>query len=213
MKALQGGTPDVLSAARQVLMDWNHQKIPYCSVPPAIHPSMIPSTISTTAGGSTIVAPGAETVGQAQILTEFSKPFELAGLFGAADAGAFAAEEVTMDDDTATHEAEMVADDMPLRIPLKRSHSPGPGPVSGRDTAQRPTSDVRTPKRFRRAKDLSRYEVTAAESHPLHRKTLKQDAKRARRAATRLQRRAGQGMEVEVEVDGLGDTFMTELEH
>lgn len=211
MTILQGGTPDVLSAARQVLMDWNHQKIPYCSVPPAIHPSMIPSTIPTAAGGSTIVAPGAETVGQAQVLTEFSKPFELAGLFGAADAGAFASE-VTMDDDTATNEAEMVADDAPLRMPLKRSHSPGPGPGSGRDTAQRPTPDARTPKRFRRAKDLSTYEEAAAESHPLRRKTLKRDAKRARRAATRLQRRAGQGVGMEVEMDGLGDTFMTEFE-
>lgn len=39
--------------------------------------------------GAPVVAPGAETVGQAQILTELGKPFELAGLFGAADAGAF----------------------------------------------------------------------------------------------------------------------------
>ncbi|KAG6336431.1 hypothetical protein ID866_2674, partial [Astraeus odoratus] len=33
-RLLKGGTPDVLSAARQVLMDWNQQKIPYFSVPP-----------------------------------------------------------------------------------------------------------------------------------------------------------------------------------
>ena len=36
-----------------------------------------------------IIVPSAENVGQAQILTELSKPFELEGLFGAADAGAF----------------------------------------------------------------------------------------------------------------------------
>ncbi|KAG8215885.1 hypothetical protein J3R82DRAFT_7852 [Butyriboletus roseoflavus] len=209
----KGGTPDVLSAARQVLMDWNHQKIPYFSVPPVIHPSMIPTTISSA---TSIVAPGAETVGQAQILTELSKPFELAGLFGAADTGAFASEDAHVDevmrDDTAEHEAEMVADDTPLRIPLKRSHSPGSGLELGVGTAQRPTyepSYVRTPKRFRRAKDLSAYELAAAESHPLHRKTLKKGAKRARRAATRLERRpghGGMGMEVEVE---LQNTFMT----
>ncbi|KAF8124944.1 P-loop containing nucleoside triphosphate hydrolase protein [Boletus edulis] len=103
-----------------------NRAIPYFST---IHPSMIPSTIPSTAGGSAVVAPGAETVGQAQILTDFSKPFELTGLFGAADAGAFASE-VTMGDDTAEHEAEMVADDTPLHVPLKRSHSPGPGPES-----------------------------------------------------------------------------------
>ena len=34
-------------------------------------------------------APGAENVGQAQILAELGKPFELEGLFGAADSGAF----------------------------------------------------------------------------------------------------------------------------
>ena len=202
-------------------MDWNHQKIPYFSVPPAIHPSMIPSTIPSTAGGSATVAPGAETVGQAQILTGFSKPFELAGLFGAADAGAFAPEEVTMGDDTTAHEAEMVADDTPLRIPLKRSHSPGPGLGSEPDpgprpgAAQRPTLDapsVRTPKRFRRAKDLSAYEEAAAESHPLRKKTLKKDAKKARREARRLQRRSGKGVGMEVEVDELRDTFMAGID-
>ena len=69
-------------------MDWNHQKIPYYSVPPTIHPSLIPSTLS---GPENQIAPGAENVGQAQILTEFSKPFTLEGLFGAADEGAFGA--------------------------------------------------------------------------------------------------------------------------
>ncbi|KAF5352950.1 hypothetical protein D9758_007890 [Tetrapyrgos nigripes] len=95
-RLLKGGTPDILSAARQVLTDWNHQKIPYYSEPPAIHPSMVPSIVPTASSSSdqqpTMIAPGAESVGQAQILTEFSKPFELPGLeglFGAADAGAF----------------------------------------------------------------------------------------------------------------------------
>ncbi|KAE9389012.1 hypothetical protein BT96DRAFT_960120 [Gymnopus androsaceus JB14] len=90
-RLLKGGSPDILSAARQVLADWNHQKIPYFSVPPTIHPSSIPSTIPAAPGPSSeqIIAPGAENVGQAQILSTFSKPFELEGLFGAADAGAF----------------------------------------------------------------------------------------------------------------------------
>lgn len=39
--------------------------------------------------GERTVAPGAETVGQAQIVSEFSTAFTLDGLFGAADAGAF----------------------------------------------------------------------------------------------------------------------------
>ncbi|KAF9530700.1 hypothetical protein CPB83DRAFT_850142 [Crepidotus variabilis] len=88
----KGGTPDVLSAARHILTDWNQQKIPYFSEPPTLHPSLIPSTVPSTrndVSGPTI-APGAENVGQAQILSSFSKPFELEGIFGAADAGAFA---------------------------------------------------------------------------------------------------------------------------
>lgn len=83
-----------------MLVDWNHQKIPYFSVPPTIHPSSIPSVVAGT--GATVIAPGAETIGQAQILTELSKPFELAGLFGAADAGAFGGRDT---------DADMVDDD------------------------------------------------------------------------------------------------------
>lgn len=45
-----------------------------------------------------MIAPGAESVGQAQILTEFAKPFELAGLFNAADAGAFGSVDEEMAD-------------------------------------------------------------------------------------------------------------------
>jgi len=205
-----------------VLTDWNHQKIPYFSVPPAIHPSQIPSTIPGTANGTAaaVVAPGAETVGQAQILAELSKPFELAGLFGAADAGAFASEdarpeEIVMDDDIASDEVTMVTDDAAVRLPLKRAYSPGPEPELGRGPKP-PAPDVsftRTPKRLRRAKDLSAYEEAAAKSHPLSRKTLKRDAKRARRAATRMQRQeARDGVSMEVEVDGLENTFMTGIE-
>lgn len=49
------------------------------------------SAVAATRNGENgpIIAPGAEAVGQAQILTELSKPFQLEGLFGAADAGAF----------------------------------------------------------------------------------------------------------------------------
>ena len=107
-------------------MGWNHQEVPYFSVPPAIHPSMIASTIPNIASGSPTVAPGAETVGQAQILTEVSKSFGLVGLFGVADEGAFASEEVTMGDNT------------PLRIFLSLDPSK-PGGVS-----QHPTSDAGT---------------------------------------------------------------------
>ncbi|KAH9958417.1 P-loop containing nucleoside triphosphate hydrolase protein [Russula dissimulans] len=84
-RLLKGGTPDLLSTARQVLIDWNHQKIPFFSEPPALHAAHIPSTIPGSGGQ---IAPGAETTGQAQIVNALSAPFVLEGLFGEADAEA-----------------------------------------------------------------------------------------------------------------------------
>ena len=68
--------------------DWNHQKIPYFSTPPTVHPSLIPSTVATSSGEQ-VIAPGAENVGQARIVTELGKAFAVEGLFGMADQGAF----------------------------------------------------------------------------------------------------------------------------
>ena len=88
-KLLKGGTPDILGTARHVLNDWNHQKIPYFTEPPTVHPSSIPTTVSTASGA--VVAPGAENVGQARIVGQFGQPFEIQGLLGMADQGAFGA--------------------------------------------------------------------------------------------------------------------------
>jgi nuclear GTP-binding protein len=67
-------------------------------VPPTIHPSLVPSTVSASTsakynlGASAdepTVAPGAENVGEAKIVTEFAPAFDLGGLFSQADKGAF----------------------------------------------------------------------------------------------------------------------------
>lgn len=209
-RLLKGGTPDILAAARHVLMDWNHQKIPYFSVPPTIHPSSMPS--------ATI---GAETVGQAQILNSFSRPFELAGLFGTADAGAFGEntpmQEVAMDDgevnnDIAVQESGMIVDDgmtaSALSLPSSRKRVRSPSLVTQAGAIDSSTQ-LRIPKRFRRAKDLSAYEEAAArsQSRSMNRRSLKQDRKRARRAANKLTK-AESGMEV----DGLQETFIADVQ-
>ncbi|KAF8516501.1 P-loop containing nucleoside triphosphate hydrolase protein [Gautieria morchelliformis] len=73
-RLLKGGTPDLLSAARTVLKDWNANKIPYFSVPPLVHPSSLPSN-----------APGAENVGEAAIVQGgLGEAFTLEGLYGQA---------------------------------------------------------------------------------------------------------------------------------
>ncbi|KAG1850550.1 P-loop containing nucleoside triphosphate hydrolase protein [Suillus tomentosus] len=208
-RLLKGGTPDLLSAARHVLMDWNHQKIPYFSVPPTIHPSSMPS--ATT---------GAETVGQSQILDSFSKPFELAGLFCTADAGAFnenaPMQEVAMDDsevntDIAARESGMIVDDgmtaSALSIPSSRKRIRSPSLVTQAGVTDS-SVQLRIPKRFRRAKDLSAYEEAAvrSQSRAMNRRSLKQDRKRARRAANKLTKG-----ESRMEVDGLQETFIADV--
>ncbi|KAF5319401.1 hypothetical protein D9619_008554 [Psilocybe cf. subviscida] len=151
-RLLRGGTPDLNAAARQVLSDWNQQKIPYFSEPPTIHPSLIPSTVAATRGGEAAptIAPGAENVGQAQILTELSKPFTLDGLFGAADAGAFGGQFASMEDDGMGIDdgddqffdaqevmdedgVAMDSDDLRHVIPRKRSRSPSEAPTNSLD--------------------------------------------------------------------------------
>ncbi|KAG1748059.1 hypothetical protein EDB19DRAFT_1905117 [Suillus lakei] len=186
------------------------KKIP-TSVTPAIHPSSMPS--ATT---------GAETVAQAQILNSFSKSFELAGLFGVADAGAFndnaqIQEEVAMDDgdvnnDITAQEFGMIVDDgmttSTLSLPSSRKRICSPSLIT-QAGATDPSVQLRIPKRFRRAKDLSAYEEAAARSQgrALNRRSVKQDRRRSRRSANKLMK-----AELGMEVDGLQETIIADVQ-
>ncbi|KAH9896090.1 P-loop containing nucleoside triphosphate hydrolase protein [Cubamyces lactineus] len=228
-RLLKGGTPDILAAARQVLTDWNHQKIPYFSVPPTVHPSLVPSTVP---GSSNQIAPGAENVGQAQIVSEFAKPFTLDGLFGAADAGAFGGDApadaemaIEADGEDAVESMDedgkqMESDDLAPHIPRKRSRSPSPSmsTITATTRASATVSDVDArppaPKRLRKSHDVPDYHAPVdeharramASSNPLSRRVLKREAKKARRAANRALGPRSGGMEID-DV-GLGGTFM-----
>ena len=68
-----------------------------------LHTAHIPSTIPGSDGQ---IAPGAETTGQAQIVSNLGAPFVLEGLFGEADAEAMDAEP----------ESEQVADAMGMDV-------------------------------------------------------------------------------------------------
>ena len=74
------------------------------STPPITHISSIPSTVRS--GGECVIAPGAESIGKAQIVTELSKPFTLDGLFGDADHDVFDAEMADVEDSGMTVERE-----------------------------------------------------------------------------------------------------------
>ncbi|KAK7057290.1 Proteophosphoglycan ppg4 [Favolaschia claudopus] len=217
-RLLKGGTPDLTSTARQILTDWNHQKIPYFSEPPTVHPSSIPSTIGS--GATVAIAPGAEQVGQAQILSEFSAPFSLPGLFDTADAGAFgpSAGDVAMepdedgdvfvdamDEDEFAMQADEPAPTVSLANPRKRARSPS---VS-LPAAETPIHEGNEKYAYRQPKRLRKANATLAEErerNPLGRSVLKKDAKRAKKAARHAARAGGRGrMEVDIE---LRDTFI-----
>ncbi|EJD00552.1 uncharacterized protein FOMMEDRAFT_159288 [Fomitiporia mediterranea MF3/22] len=208
----KGGTPDVLSAARQIIHDFNTHKIPYFTEPPSVHPSSVPSMVSggtaakfgfNSVGEGGVVAPGAEDVGSAKIVNEMAPAFDLGGLFSQADAGAFDCEMQDEEVHGGDGVVQMESDDLTPRIPRKRTRSPSPS-VS---TRVEPGSDLHidinsdshpTPpsKRLKRTQnqsvhdnpDTSTSTNDIASQNPLGRRTLKKDAKRARKAARRSAR-------------------------
>ncbi|KAG6337197.1 hypothetical protein ID866_1911 [Astraeus odoratus] len=119
-----------------------------------------------------------------------------------------------MEEDGAVHEggaeSEMAIEETAeTHIPQKRGRLSFEGPPQFNDQSS-DTPPTRTPKRLRRAKDLSAYEEAATRSHPLNRKTLKRDAKRARRTAARLLK--GTKQPSGMDIDELQGTFITGVE-
>jgi nuclear GTP-binding protein len=171
------------------------------------------------------IAPGAENVGQAQIVSEFSKPFELEGLFGAADASAFGnaqdggTDEVMADADgdvwwyVFRHSlyffsydifsqdkvmADEEVDQRDLTRTRKRTRSPSPTTVA--ETIAHPPR-----KRRRRLKDDgdTTPHPQMAGRGPLSRAMLKRERKKTRRAARKSTMEETGGMDVDV-WEGLG---------
>lgn len=186
-RLLRGGTPDILAAARQVLVDWNHHKIPFFTEPPALHAAHLPSTMPVRgSGGLAQVAPGAEMTGNAQIVGALGAPFVLEGLFGEADAEAMDVEDgggMQIDDDD---------DAAPLntRSSRKRAHSPAPSSTAAGDPA------FRAPKRLRRLAVRSASLPTAAMA--VRSRRAERLVRRKRERAAALHKAAvGAGMEVD----------------
>ena len=114
----------------------------------------------------------------------------------------------------------MESDDLRSRIPLKRSRSPSIAPANEMQTGPTnapPENDrVRQPKRQRKNKDIPEYDARPDDhvlkrmdrSNPLSRKTLKREAKRARKAH-RIKDQAAAGLGgMEVDNAELQFTFM-----
>ncbi|KAF8610512.1 P-loop containing nucleoside triphosphate hydrolase protein [Ceratobasidium sp. AG-I] len=78
----KGGAADLSAAGKSVLHDWNTGKIPYHSIPPAVHPSSLPSLPT----GNSQQPTGGEDVGEAKIVSQLGEAFDLDALFRDADA-------------------------------------------------------------------------------------------------------------------------------
>jgi nuclear GTP-binding protein len=115
----QGGIPDLEGSAVSILRDWNTGKIPYYTIPPAVHASSMPSTSSAA---PRIGATGDDVemtteVGDAKILNNLSEAFTIDGLFDSLqDEAAWSGEEdvngeeMDEDDGGAAWEAEEAAE-------------------------------------------------------------------------------------------------------
>ncbi|KAI0288760.1 P-loop containing nucleoside triphosphate hydrolase protein [Russula brevipes] len=209
-RLLQGGVPDFLAAARQVLIDWNNQKIPFFSEPPAIHATHIPSMIPGSGGQ---VAPGAETTGQAQIVSALGEPFVLEGLFGEADAEAMDAEpnseQPAADNADMDVEGDVSGDNnasignTPQSVPSLRKRKRARSP--GAHSSEQPVAEmeyhsdadvVRAPKRLRRIAVRSASLPTAAVA-VRSRRTERLARRKRERAHHSVARAGGGGMQVD----------------
>ncbi|KAH8995964.1 P-loop containing nucleoside triphosphate hydrolase protein [Lactarius akahatsu] len=201
-RLLRGGTPDILAAARQVLADWNHHKIPFFSEPPALHAAHVPSTVP---GPAQQIAPGAEMTGSAQIVGALGAPFVLEGLFGEADAEAMMDAEPAADDaaysgmdveDEARGGMQIDDDDSaPRWNSRKRAHSPAPSSNAG-FSGDYPDPAFRAPKRLRRLAVRSASIPTAAIA-VRSRRAERQVRRKRERAAALHKAAVGAGMEVD----------------
>lgn len=84
---IQGGVPDINGTARSILRDWVSGRIPYYTSPPAAPaPGTLPANTSAIA---TLESVSDTDVNSSTLLTTFAPAFDLAALFGEADALAF----------------------------------------------------------------------------------------------------------------------------
>ncbi|KDQ17386.1 hypothetical protein BOTBODRAFT_43022 [Botryobasidium botryosum FD-172 SS1] len=172
----KGGTPDISAAARSVLHDWNVGNIPYHTIPPAVHPSSIPSLPSIPAsvqtGESSMQMRAADDVGQAQILNKFDQAFDLEGLWQTVDEDVLGDGDREMDE-TVDETQDRIDVDEETAAPLDTPTAPSRPSIAPKRNRYDPLAPVVIP-----AHELSQM----SGANPLGRKKLREEAKRKRRA-------------------------------
>ncbi|KAJ1310390.1 hypothetical protein OPQ81_007128 [Rhizoctonia solani] len=196
----KGGAADLEAAARSILHDWNTGKIPYHSIPPAVHPSSRPTV---AVDGSQIT--GAENVGEAKIVSQFGEAFDLNALFRDADAavlnGDTEMDEAKQEENEMEEDSNLMqSDDLAPSIPMKRKSGVDVS-LAAYPFASLPSidTDPPSPKRTRIFDgegdlDMNAAAPSSAPSHvrPMSRKELRKSghigtgAERRRRKAERM---------------------------
>ncbi|KAG8743700.1 hypothetical protein FRC10_011573 [Ceratobasidium sp. 414] len=206
---VQGGAADLPAAGRSVLHDWNTGKIPYHSVPPAVHPSSRPSA-PTDENHPT----GGENVGEARIVSQLGEAFDLDALFRDADAAVLDGmdeemEEARPDDGEMEEDSNLMqSDDLAPSIPVKRRRSQSPDnsrvdtSLSAFPFSTLPSleSELPSPKRARVGDDEGDLEMDQAASaapsaRPMSRKALRKSG--LTRAGASARRRKSERMAVD----------------
>ncbi|KAK4702851.1 nuclear GTP-binding protein, partial [Phenoliferia sp. Uapishka_3] len=85
----KGGIPDINGTARSILRDWVSGRIPYYTTAPTTTASSAASTSAINGQQQLLANVTSEDVGGATLLSSYAPAFDLAGLFGEADAIAF----------------------------------------------------------------------------------------------------------------------------
>ncbi|KAG8852543.1 hypothetical protein FRB96_008639 [Tulasnella sp. 330] len=216
----KGGKPDINLAAISVVHDWNVGKIPFFTLPPAIHPSMVVPIVASATANSTTTDDEMATdknereaaYASTSIVDSWSKPFDLEGLWNAADEDVLndMEEDGDMQVDNEREDSGFVPDnEVDLIQPVEEAR-PGSRvtvttatnpPAAGSQSRTTRGSGTKKVRRERRAPKQPRertqrlepgsggeaYEaLLMSDMSPMGRKNLKANAKAKRREAARL---------------------------
>ncbi|KAG8945508.1 hypothetical protein FRC03_001711 [Tulasnella sp. 419] len=204
----KGGKPDLQSAALMVLHDWNIGKIPYFTQPPSIHPSQITSPeqsqLADAAGpneqvnGNDAAISGVDPYASTSIVTEWGQSFDLEGLWSAADADVLAEDDgmeemeaEPLNENEMDDESNIALDSEEQDIRLSVENDP-----VGLSTIQKnPRSKPQKP-----SHEDEYDQALMANTNPLSRKKLREEAKRNKKAKNRMERLNGGVMEQDTEM-------------
>ena len=209
-KLKRGGIPDIFSAARSVLNDWNSGKIPYYTIPPA--------TAHTPAAAASLIEGWSkefdiDTQEDVQVLSSMRSTVDMKHAMALTAKESVQGQmdlEDGMDDDVDEDEGDMSTGDMSMDEDMDKDHDQE-APVLGR--ASKPIINFKPKgKKFEaKVKPQMAFTPEEAELNPRlnqdRKKMLKQQQKKARKLAAALE--TGEDLEMDDDDESMGgqDSF------